>query len=365
MTAFFAQPKPLRFFSRAALLATLGAFALSGCSENAAQNGAGGDAKKTESVELLNVSYDVSRDFYKEYNPAFIAHYQAQNPDVKLTVRQSHGGSSKQAQSINQGLQADVATMNQGSDIELLVKSGLVADTWQSDLPNRAVPFTSAVVFLVRQGNPKNVRDWDDLTRPGVELVIANPKTSGNGRYVFLGAYGYALQKFAGDKTAANDFGKKLLGNVTLFENGGRAATTTYAQRQIGDVLLTFENEAHTILEKFPQNNLQIVYPSYTVAAENPVAIVKAVSDKKGTSQIAHDYLAYLWSEEGQDLAARLHFRPSDEKALAKRSDKFPSLNAFRPTDVFGSWDTIMNDYFKDGGVYDTLVQNRGQNGAP
>lgn len=318
-------------------------------SAQTANAGQGGD-------KLLNVSYDVARDFYKDFNPLFVKDYAANHGGKTLDIQQSHGGSSKQALSVANGLQADVVSMNQGSDIELLVKRGLVAADWQRQFPNNAVPYTSAIVFLVRKDNPKAIKDWADLAKPGVQIVLANPKTTGNGRYAFLGAYGYGLHSFNNDEAKTKAFVKDLLKNVPVYENGGRAATTTFLQRQMGDVLVTFENEANLAVKQFGQGQVQVVYPSYTIAAENPVAIVKSVTDKKGTTEQAKAYLNYLWSAPAQQLSADLYLRPSDAAILAKNTDKLPKLATFRPNDVFGSWDSIMTTYFKDGGVFDQLA---------
>lgn len=306
-------------------------------------------------VELLNVSYDVMRDFYKDYNPLFIKHYQTQNPNVVINVQQSHGGSSKQALSVANGLAADVVTMNQKSDIELLQNKNLVLADWEKSFPNNAVPFTSVSVFIVKKGNPKGIQDWADLTKDGVQIVIANPKTSGNGRYTFLAAYGGALKQNNNNHDAAKAFTQKLLANVAVLDAGGRGATTTFAQRGIGDTLITFENEAHTILQQFGTDKFEIVYPKYTIAAENPVALVKTVTDKKGTTAAAQAYLDHLWSDEAQNLAANLYLRPSKTEVLAKYTERFPQVEAFRANDVFGSWDDIMKTYFADGGVFDQI----------
>lgn len=312
-------------------------------------------------VQLLNVSYDISRDFYKDYNPLFVKYYKAQHPGSNISISQSHGGSSKQALSVANGLQADVVTMNQGSDIELLQKKGLVANDWNKAFTNNAVPFTSTTVFLVREGNPKQIKDWGDLAKPGVEIVIANPKASGSGRYSFLGAYGYGLHQFNNDEAKTQDFMKQLLGNVKVYENGGRAATTTFMQRNIGDVLITFENEANLSATKFGKGQVQIVYPSYTIQSETPVAVVKAVTDKKGTTEAATEYLNYLWSDEAQQLAADLYMRPTNPKILAANTDKLPAIETFRANDVFGTWDEVMTKYFKEGGVFDQLAQTKTQ----
>lgn len=307
-------------------------------------------------VKILNVSYDVARDFYKDYNPLFEKEFQSKNTGKSIQIQQSHGGSSKQALSVANGLQADVVTMNQGSDVELLAKKGLVASDWRQQFPNDAVPYSSAIVFLVRKDNPKMIKDWTDLGKNGVQIVLANPKTTGNGRYAFLGAYGYALHNFNKDETKAKEFVKNILKNVPVYENGGRSATTTFLQRQIGDVLVTFENEANLAVKNFGQGQVEIVYPSYTVSAGNPVAVVNAVTEKKGTTDVAKAYLNHLWSDDAQQLSADLYLRPSNEQILLKNLDKLPKLNTFRPRDVFGDWDTIMNVYFKDGGVFDELA---------
>ncbi len=244
--------------------------------------------------------------------------------------------------------------MNQGSDIELLADAKLVDTNWRQEFPNNAIPFTSTIVFLVREGNPKGVKDWNDLTTQGTEIVIANPKTTGNGRYAFLGAYGYGLHTFNKDEAKTKDFAKQLLSNVKVFENGGRAATTTFAQRGIGDVLITFENEANVIKGKF--GNVEIVYPSYTVNAENPVAVVKSVTDSKGTTDAAKAYLNYLYSDEAQELATNFYLRPSNADILAKHQDKFPAMMTFFPNEVFGDWASIMSTYFSEGGIYDQLA---------
>ncbi|WP_296404885.1 sulfate ABC transporter substrate-binding protein [Psychrobacter sp.] len=317
------------------------------------------DAKAApKDVELLNVSYDVARDFYKDYNPLFVKHYQAEHPGSNITIKQSHGGSSKQALSVANGLQADVVTMNQGSDIELLQKKGLVANNWTDSFPDYSVPFTSTIVFLVRKDNPKNIKGWEDLTKPGIEIVMANPKVTGNGRYAFLGAYGYGLHTFNKDEDKTKAFVRDLLKNVKVYENGGRAATTTFVQRNIGDVLITFENESNLAAKQFGKGQVDIVYPDYSIKSESPVAVVNAVADKKGTTEAANEYLKYLWSNEAQQLAADLYLRPSVKAVLDANTDKLPPVDTFRPNDVFGSWDEIMGTFFSDGGVFDQLAIN-------
>ena len=349
---------PFNILGMAGVALTLG---LAGCSNNEPTEttaSAEGTATESQNIELLNVSYDVARDYYKEYNPLFVEHYKADHPNSNITVNQSHGGSSKQALSVANGLQADVVTMNQGSDVELLEKKGLVESDWQSKFPDNAVPFTSTIVFLVRKGNPKGINDWQDLTKEGVEIVLANPKVTGNGRYAFLGAYGYGLHAFNNDETAAKNYVRDMLKNVKVYEGGGRAATTTFVQRGIGDVLVTFENEANLAATDFGAGKVDIVYPKYSIKSESPVAVVKTVADKKGTTEAAKSYLDYLWSEPAQQLAADLYLRPSVKSVLDKNSDKLPPVDTFRPNDAFGSWDEIMSTYFSDGGVFDQLAVN-------
>jgi sulfate ABC transporter, sulfate-binding protein len=344
------NPMPKKSF--AALIA---AAALSACApDNAAQNtaSAGGAAQETK---LLNVSYDVARDFYKDFNPLFVEEYKKSHDGAAVSVQQSHGGSSKQALAVANGLQADVVTMNQASDIDLLVKKGLVKADWQKAFPNNAVPFTSTTVFLVRKGNPKQIKDWGDLAGEGVKLVIANPKVTGNGRYTFLGAYGYGLKANGGDDAKARDYVKKMLANVEVFENGGRAATTTFMQRNIGDVLVTFENEANLSAKQFGRGEVEIVYPKYSIRMDSPVAVVDSVADKRGTRAAATEYLNYLWSKPAQELGAKLYLRPADPQVLAAHAAELPPLETFNPNEVFGSWDEIMPKYFADGGVFDQL----------
>ncbi|RCI72217.1 sulfate ABC transporter substrate-binding protein, partial [Pseudomonas aeruginosa] len=258
---------------------------------------------------LLNVSYDVMRDFYKEYNPAFQKYWKAEKGE-NITIQMSHGGSSKQARSVIDGLPADVITMNQATDIDALADNGgLVPKDWATRLPNNSAPFTSATVFIVRKGNPKALKDWPDLLKDGVQVVVPNPKTSGNGRYTYLSAWGYVL-KNGGDENKAKEFVGKLFKQVPVLDTGGRAATTTFMQNQIGDVLVTFENEAEMIAREFGRGGFEVVYPSVSAEAEPPVAVVDKVVEKKGSRAQAEAYLKYLFSEEGQRLAAQNFYRP-------------------------------------------------------
>ncbi len=306
---------------------------------------------------LLNVSYDVARELYKEINPAFVAHWQ-RTTGGKLTVNQSHGGSSKQIQSVIAGLEADVVTMNQALDVDMLAKSGLTGSDWRKAFPNGSAPYTSATIFLVRKGNPKGIKDWDDLARPGVQVVIPNPKTAGNGRYSYLAAWGYALSKGAND-AKAKEFVSKLFANVPVFDGGGRGATTTFTQRGIGDVLVTFENEAVLIDSEVGGDKFDVVYPSISIDTSAPVAIVNKVVDKKGTRKQATAYLNFLYSPEGQEIIAKHYFRPRDPAVAKKYAARFPAIRTFTVEEKFGSWDAVSKTHFSDGGVYDQITVKR------
>lgn len=303
---------------------------------------------------LLNVSYDVTREFYKEYNAAFVKHWKAVSGE-DLIINQSHGGSSKQARGVLEGLQADVVTMNQANDIDLLHDRGnLLAADWAARLPNHSAPTTSTAVILVRKGNPKNIKDWADLARPGISVIIPNPKTSGNGRYGYLAAWGAAL-KGGRSGTQAHELVGKILANVPVFDGGGRAATTTFAQRQLGDALVTFESEVQLIRQEFGPD-FDVVYPSWTILAENPVAVVDQVVEKKGTRKQAQAYLQYLWSEQGQTIAAKHHLRPRDERVAARFAADFPKVNTFTVDEVFGGWKKAQAEHFNDGALYDQML---------
>ena len=306
---------------------------------------------------LLNVSYDVARELYKDINPAFAAHWQ-RTAGEKLTINQSHGGSSKQIQSVVAGLEADVVTMNQAADIEVLVKNGLASADWRKAFPHGAAPYSSATIFLVRKGNPKGIKDWNDLARAGLGVVVPNPKTSGNGRYTYLAAWGYALSK-GGNEAAARDFVAKLFANVPVFDGGGRGATTTFTQRGIGDVLVTFENEAVLIDQEVGGDKFDVVYPSISIDASAPVAIVNKVVDKRGSRKAATAYLNFLYSPEGQEIIAKHNFRPRDPAVLKKHASRFPAIKTFTVEEKFGSWDAVQKTHFSDGGIYDQIVVKR------
>lgn len=336
---------------------------MTGCSQTQA-DGSATDIENKQNINLLNVSYDVSRDFYKEYNSHFSREYQEKHPNAEVNLKQSHGGSSKQALSVANGLQADVVTLNQATDMNLLVEKGLVAADWQQALPNKAIPYTSTIVLLVRDGNPKNIQDWQDLARPDIDIVMPNPKTSGTARYAFLGAYGYGLHHFKESNQNSNQtpiqtnaFIKKLLANVVTYDNGARAATTSFTQRGLGDVLITTENEAHLVAKQHAKGQVDIVYPSYSITINNPVAIVKTVTDKNASTEAANTYLKSLWDTPAQELMAQMYLRPSDKSVLAAHQNVLLDIQTFEPITVFGSWEQIMNNYFTDGGIFDQLAQ--------
>jgi len=306
-------------------------------------------------VTLLNVSYDVAREFYKDYNPAFVKHWKATSSE-DVVVNQSHGGSSKQARSVIDGLEADVVTMNQASDIDAIADKGkLLPADWAKRLPNNAAPTTSVTVLLVRKGNPKGIKDWADLARPGVSVVIPNPKITGNGRYTYVAAWGAAI-KSGQSPAQARELVQKIFANVPVFDGGGRAATTTFAQRGIGDALATFESEVNLIKAEFGAD-FDVVYPSWTILAENPVSVVDKVVDKKGTRKQAEAYLKYLWSDEGQEIAARHQLRPRSPALLAKYGKDFPKVNTFTIDELFGGWSKAQKEHFDDGGVYDQILK--------
>lgn len=307
---------------------------------------------------LLNVSYDVARNVYRDLNPAFAKAWQAQTGET-ITLDQSHGGSSKQARAVIDGLEADVVTMNNPLDIDAIAKAGLLQRDWAKRYPHDASPSWSPILFLVRKGNPKNIRDWDDLVKPGVKLVIPNPKTSGNGRYSYLAAWQYALRQPGGDETRARAFVAKLFANVPVLDTGGRGATTSFAQRDIGDVLLTFENEIQLIRKELGADRFERVVPSLTVRADNPVAVVDRYAGKKGHEKVARAYLDFHFSAAGQDILARNDLRPVDETVLQRYSDRFPAVEAFSVDSAFGGWARAQATHFADGGLFDQIYSQR------
>ncbi|MBP6653756.1 MAG: sulfate ABC transporter substrate-binding protein [Propionivibrio sp.] len=307
---------------------------------------------------LLNVSYDVARDFYKDFNPLFQKHWQATTGET-VDLRQSHAGSSKQVRAVADGLEADVVTMNQASDVDFLAEKGLVAADYAKKFPNSASPYTSTMVFIVRKGNPKALKDWSDLAKPGVQVILPHPKNTGNGRYTYLAAWGFALKQPGGDDKTAQEFVGKLLKNAPLFAAGGRDATTTFMQRKIGDVLVSFESEAELIAKEFGKGEFDVVHPSLSILTEFPVAIVDKVVEKKGTRKLAQAYLDYLWSKEGQENAARNYLRPRDPETLKKYAAQFPEIKTFTVDELFGGWAKASPTHFKDGGTFDQIYSQK------
>ena len=306
---------------------------------------------------LLNVSYDITQEFYKEYNTAFIAHWKQATPGEGLIVRLSYGEGSKQIRAVIDGLPADVVTMNGVPEIDQLAQAHLIPAAWAKRLPNDGVPFTSTIVFVVRKGNPKGIKDWPDLVREGVSVVTPSPKSSGNGRYSYLAAWIYALQRPGGNDAGARDFVMKLYSHVPVLDSGGRLATMTFAQRGTGDVLLTFENEAARLLADLGPDAVEIVIPSVSILAENPVTWVDPVVKKNGTEAEAKAYLEYLYSPDAQELAAQHCLRPIDPKAAAKFPGRFPDLLLSSVSKIFGSWANAQQIHFADGGTFDQIYQ--------
>ncbi|KAA3512924.1 thiosulfate ABC transporter substrate-binding protein CysP [Agrobacterium rosae] len=306
-----------------------------------------------EPKTLLNASYDVAREVFAAENEAFIKAH----PGV--TIDQSHAGTSKQARAIVEGLEADVVTFNQVTDIDFLVKQGFVSADWQKNFANDASPFYSFPSFLVRAGNPKNIKDWDDLVRDDVKLVFPNPKTSGNARYTYLAATAYAKEKFNSDDAKVQDFIKKIFANTPVFDTGGRAATTTFVEREVGDVLITFEAETRGIAKQYGKDKVESVVPSVSLLSEFPVAVVDKVVDKRGSRELAKTYLDFLYTEEGQRIAAQFGHRVHNEKVAAEFKDQFPQIRLVNVNDVFGGWDKIQKEHFASGAVLDTLYGNR------
>ena len=305
--------------------------------------------------KLLNVSYDVAREFYKDYNAAFVAHYKkTTGKDVKID--QSHARSSAQARAVNDGVEAEVVTFNTTTDVQFLADNGVVAKDWATQFPHAASPTTSTMLFLVRNGNPKNIKDWDDLIRPDVKVIVVNPKTGGNGRYAYLGAWGSVREKGGTDAQAA-EFVGKLYKNVPVLAKGGRDATATFLQRNIGDVLITFESEVVSVEREFGKGKVDSVYPSTSISTENPVAIVQRTAAKKGSSALAKTYLDYLYSDEAQEIAAKHALRPRSEAILAKHQDQFKPIAQFAVSKYFGSLAEAQKVHFNDGGQFDKLYQ--------
>ncbi|HMX42847.1 MAG TPA: sulfate ABC transporter substrate-binding protein [Elusimicrobiota bacterium] len=311
-------------------------------------------AKETK---LLNVSYDPTRELYQDVNKAFADFWKNQTGEI-VTVEQSHGGSGKQARAVIDGLDADVVTLALAYDIDAVAeKSGLLPKNWQSRLPHNSAPYTSTIVFLVRKGNPKNIKDWEDLVRPRVSVVTPNPKTSGGARWNYLAAWGYALKKFANDEPKAKDFVTRLFKNVPVLDSGARGATVTFVERGIGDVLVAWENEAFLAVNEGGKGRFEIVVPSVSILAEPPVALVDKVVDRHGTRKTAEAYLKFLYTDEAQEIVARNYYRPRSAAVAAKHTGDFPKLRLFTIDELFGGWQKAQKVHFADGGVFDQIYQ--------
>lgn len=310
---------------------------------------------QAKEVQLLNVSYDPTRELYEEYNKAFAKHWEAKTGD-KVTVKQSHGGAGKQARAVIDGLEADVVTLALSYDIDQLYeKAKLIPKDWQTRLPHNSTPYASTIVLLVRKGNPKNIHDWDDVVKPGVSVVTPNPKTSGGARYNYLAAWAYALKHNNNDEKAATKFVTDLYKNVTVLDSGARGSTTTFLERGIGDVLLAWENEAYLALREYGADKVEIVTPSYSILAEPPVTVVDKFAKKHGNAELAKAYLEYLYTPEAQEIIGKNFYRPTDPAVLAKYGKQFAPLELFTIDKVFGGWPAAQKKHFADGGVFDQI----------
>lgn len=310
--------------------------------------------EKLKDIEILNVSYDPTRELYENYNKAFAAYWEKEKGQ-KVTIKQSHGGSGKQSRSVIDGLEADVVTLALGYDIDALQEDGLINEGWESKYELNSSPYTSTIVFLVKKGNPKNIKEWSDLIKDDVEVITPNPKTSGGARWNYLAAWGYALKENGNDEAKAQEFVKNLFTHVPVLDTGARGATTTFVERGIGDVLIAWENEAILSVKELGPDKFDIVYPSVSILAEPPVAVVDKVVDKRGTREVSEAYLKYLYSEEGQTIAAENFYRPTLDSVKEKFKDSFPSIELFTLKDVFGTWKDTQAKHFNDGGIFDQI----------
>jgi sulfate/thiosulfate transport system substrate-binding protein len=315
----------------------------------------GASAPAQAQTTLLNVSYDPTRELYQDFNTAFAKHWKAKT-GAGVSIKQSHGGSGKQARGVIDGLEADVVTLALAYDVDALNKNGgIIPADWQKRLPNNASPYTSTIVFLVRKGNPKQIKDWSDLARPGVEVITPNPKTSGGARWNYLAAWGYVLHQSGGSDATAKDLVSKLYKNVKVLDSGARGSTTTFVERGIGDVFISWENEAYLAIKELGPGKLEIVTPSISILAEPPVAVVDKVVDKRKTREVATAYLEYLYSPEGQDIAGKHFYRPRDPAAAAKYAKQFADVKLFTIDEVFGGWHKAQKTHFADGGAFDQI----------
>jgi sulfate/thiosulfate transport system substrate-binding protein len=313
-----------------------------------------GAAQATAQVTLLNVSYDPTRELYQDFNKAFAAHWKKQTGEDVL-IKQSHGGAGKQARAVIDGLEADVVTLALAYDIDAIAGHKILSPDWQKRLPHNSSPYTSTIVFLVRKGNPKNIKDWDDLALPGVSVITPNPKTSGGARWNYLAAWGYALRKPGGNDATAKEFVTKIFKNVAVLDSGARGSTTTFVERGIGDVFISWENEAFLAVKELGPDKFEIVVPSLSILAEPPVTVVDKIVDKRGTRKQADAYLQYLYSEEGQEIAAQNYYRPTLKKVADKYAKSFVPVKLFTIDEVFGGWRKAQTTHFNDGGVFDQI----------
>jgi sulfate/thiosulfate-binding protein len=309
-------------------------------------------------ISILNVSYDPTRELYQDFNAAFAKYYEDSTGD-KVTINQSHGGAGKQARAVMDGLEADVVTLALAYDIDVIAGTGLIAQNWQSRLPHNASPYTSTIVFLVRKGNPKKILDWNDLGRPGVEVITPNPKTSGGARWNYLAAWGYALAQPGGDDAKARDLVTRIYKNVTILDTGARGSTITFVERGIGDVLIAWENEALLAMQQLKPGELEIVVPSLSILAEPPVTVVDKVVDRRGTRGVAEAYLKYLYTPVGQEIAAKHFYRPTLPSVAEKYAHQFPQVKLFTIGEVFGGWTKAQQTHFAEGGVFDQIYQGK------
>jgi sulfate/thiosulfate-binding protein len=333
---------------------------LAGCGNGAGPTDAGQSSEPKSAakaaVEILNVSYDPTRELYQDVNKHFAAYWEKKTGQP-VTIKQSHGGSGKQARSVIDGLEADVVTLALAYDIDAIAEKGIIAKDWQKRLEQNSSPYTSTIVFLVRKGNPKGIKDWDDLVKPGVSVITPNPKTSGGARWNYLAAWGYALAQNNNDEAKAKEFVSRLYQNVPVLDSGARGSTTTFVERGIGDVLIAWENEAFLAVNELGKDKFEIVVPSLSILAEPPVAVVDKVVDNRGTREVAEAYLKYLYTEEAQELAAKHYYRPRLESVAKKYAGQFPSLKLFTIDELFGGWQNAHNKHFADGGVFDQIYQ--------
>ena len=317
-----------------------------------------GASEALAAKEILNVSYDPTGELYQEYNQVFAKHWK-ETTGEEIKINQSHGGSGKQARAVIDGLDADVVTLALAYDIDSISEKGnLLPEDWQTHLPNNSAPYTSTIVFLVRKGNPKNIKGWEDLIKPGISVIPANPKTSGGARWTYLAAWGYAMISGGGDEEKAKDFIRQFYKNAPVLDSGARGATTTFVERGIGDVLVGWENEAYLAVNQLGKDRFEIVTPKTSILAEPPVALVEKVVERRGTRAVAEEYLKYLYSEEGQEIAARHYYRPRNKTTLARYGAQFSSVDLFTVDKMFGGWHAAQKKHFADGGIFDQLYQS-------